>query len=175
MAASLAQILVYMTRQQISFGEAIAHFPVPFALVFYCLIVMSYPAPLTVYHVYLMARGETTREFLSGRKLPEKDRYRPFTLGNWMLNWVAVLCRPKPPSYYQFKKSYHQGDQRLGSVRREKWIDHKVSKDSMGQEGLEMHDVSPAVTDLTKKQPRNDGERGSVSWTNSRLHTAAGS
>ncbi|KAJ9155422.1 Palmitoyltransferase [Pleurostoma richardsiae] len=150
--APLAQILVYMDREHISFGASISHFRVPFAMVIYGVIGFLYPAALTAYHLFLMARGETTREFLNSHKFLKKDRYRAFTQGNWVLNWIAVLCRPKPPTYYRFKKKYVEGDQRLG-IRKTR---HKTSvKD--GQQGMEMQDVEPAQS----------GFQGPVSLRNS--------
>ncbi|KAM7185635.1 palmitoyltransferase ERF2 [Naviculisporaceae sp. PSN 640] len=137
LSSCLAQVLVYMNRQHVSFGEAISHFPVPFALVFYSLLGMAYPLPLTVYHLFLIRRGETTREFLSGRKLPLAERYRPFTLGAFGRNLVAVLCRPRGPSYYQFKRGYSKGDQRLAGEKRKRktW--------GIGSEGGKKKAVSP--------------------------------
>jgi palmitoyltransferase ZDHHC9/14/18 len=136
-AASLTQILVYMTRESISFGGAIDHFRVPFAMVIYGFLGALYPAALTGYHVYLMARGETTREFLNSRKFPKKDRYRAFTQRNWAMNWVAVLCRPRPPTYYQFKGSYLDGDQRLRQPQT------TGDRPLESKEGMEMHSVKP--------------------------------
>ncbi|TPX14474.1 uncharacterized protein E0L32_005438 [Thyridium curvatum] len=136
-AACLAQILVYQNRENISFGAAIDHFRVPFALVFYCIIGLLYPAALMGYHLFLMGRGETTREFLNSHKFLKKDRYRAFSQGNWVKNWIVVLCRPRPPTYYRFKQSYTKGDQRLARDRRpQRKVDSK--------EGLEMQDVKPA-------------------------------
>ena len=138
MAASLAQILVYQSRENISFADAISHFRVPFFLVIYGVLAFLYPAALMGYHIFLMARGETTREFLNSHKFLKKDRYRAFTQGNWVKNWIVVLCRPKPPTYYRFKKEYVEGDQRLG-IRRDQR--KPPLKDS--QQGMEMQDVNP--------------------------------
>jgi len=138
--ASLAQILVYQRREDISFGSSINHFRVPFAMVIYGFLAAAYPAALTGYHVFLMARGETTREYLNSRKFLKKDRYRAFTQANWCKNWIVVLCRPRPPSYYQFKRRYEEGDQRLSAQRRTQGIiigRRKREKD----EGMEMQDV----------------------------------
>ncbi|CAK7225266.1 Eukaryotic peptide chain release factor GTP-binding subunit [Sporothrix curviconia] len=113
LAASLAQVLVYRSREGISFGAAISHFRVPFSMVIYGVLACSYPVPLMGYHLFLMARGETTREFLNSHKFPKKDRYRAYTQGSMFLNWVAVLCRPRPPTYLRFKSPHIVGDQRL--------------------------------------------------------------
>ncbi len=113
MAASLVQLLVYSNRESVSFGAAINHFRVPFAMFIYGILACSYPLPLMGYHIFLMARGETTREFLNSHKFPKKDRYRAYTQGNMFLNWISILCRPRLPTYYQFKSPHVQGDQRL--------------------------------------------------------------
>lgn len=135
LAASLAQILVYMDREHVSFGASINKFRVPFAMVIYGFFGILYPAALTGYHVFLMARGETTREYLNSHKFLKKDRYRTFTQAGWIKNWRAVLCRPRPPTYYQFKRRYAPGDQRLGPKRRGGKI--KTSE----KDGVEMTDV----------------------------------
>ncbi|CAK7215440.1 Eukaryotic peptide chain release factor GTP-binding subunit [Sporothrix eucalyptigena] len=118
LAASLAQVLVYRSQEGISFGAAISHFRVPFAMVIYGFLACSYPVPLMGYHLFLMARGETTREFLNSHKFPKKDRYRAYTQGSMFLNWIAVLCRPRPPTYLRFKSPHIVGDQRLTSQPR---------------------------------------------------------
>ncbi|KUI61265.1 Palmitoyltransferase erf2 [Cytospora mali] len=142
LAASLAQILVYRKREGVSFSQAINHDAVPFAMVFYGFIGFLYPAALTTYHMFLMARGETTREFLNSHKFVKKDRYRAFTQGTWYKNWSAVLCRPRPPTYYHFKKRYHEGDQRLAELRiKERRRQAKTQQQQ--QEGVELGDVPP--------------------------------
>jgi palmitoyltransferase ZDHHC9/14/18 len=138
--ASLAQILVYMNRQDVSFGDSIGRFRVPFAMVIYGFIAFTYPGALMGYHVFLMARGETTREYLNSQKFLKKDRYRAFTQDSWFKNWVVVLCRPRPPSYYSFKKKYGEGDQRLRAYRRDQQ-QHRSRPDS---DGVEMQDVKVA-------------------------------
>lgn len=137
LGASLAQILVYKDREGVSFGAAISEFRVPFAMVIYGFFGFMYPAALTGYHVFLMARGETTREYLNSHKFLKKDRYRAFTQASWFKNWFVVLCRPRPPTYYQFKRKYVAGDQRLGAARRE------AERKSREKEGVEMTDVTP--------------------------------
>ncbi|CAK7274854.1 Eukaryotic peptide chain release factor GTP-binding subunit [Sporothrix epigloea] len=113
LAASLAQVLVYRSREHVSFVAAISHFRVPFAMAIYGFLACLYPLPLMGYHLFLMARGETTREFLNSHKFPKKDRFRAYTQGSMFLNWVAVLCRPRPPTYLRFKSPHLEGDQRL--------------------------------------------------------------
>ncbi|KAL2136409.1 hypothetical protein VTI74DRAFT_3843 [Chaetomium olivicolor] len=161
--ASLAQILVYMNRQNVSFGGAISHFRVPFAMVIYGFLAFLYPAALMGYHIFLTARGETTREYLNSHKFLKKDRYRAFTQGSWFKNWFVVLCRPRPPSYYQFKRAHAEGDQRLGPHRRARHPTRREEVDP--KEGVEMQDVKP-------QQPRQ-GETGFVGPVS--LRTAANS
>ena len=115
--ASLGQLAAYKSKEGVSFGDAIDHFRVPFAMVVYGFLAFLYPAALMTYHVYLMARGETTREFLNSHKFLKKDRYRAFTQASILKNWVVVLCRPRPPTYYRFKNRYEDGDQRFGDRR----------------------------------------------------------
>ncbi|KAF1980910.1 zf-DHHC-domain-containing protein [Aulographum hederae CBS 113979] len=116
-AASLAHVLIYMNRENISFGASINRWRVPFAMVVYGFIALWYPLSLWGYHFFLMARGETTREYLNSHKFMKKDRHKPFTQGVFWKNWVAVLCRPRPPTYLRFKDVYEEGDQRFGPRR----------------------------------------------------------
>ncbi|PHH92994.1 hypothetical protein CDD83_2483 [Cordyceps sp. RAO-2017] len=134
-ATSLAQVLLYMDREHVSFSRAIDHFRVPFALAILGFFEFLYPAALMGYHLFLMARGETTREFMNSHKFAKKQRYRAFSQGGIARNLLAVLCRPRPPTYYRFKNRYRHGDQRLGSRRH-----HHARKNS---QGLEMDAVQP--------------------------------
>jgi palmitoyltransferase ZDHHC9/14/18 len=112
--ASLAHVLLYRYKERISFGDAIHRLRVPFAMAIYGVIATPYPIALYGYHLFLMGRGETTREFLNSQKFMKRDRHRPFTQGNAIKNWVIVLCRPRPPTYLHFKRRYEEGDQRFG-------------------------------------------------------------
>ncbi|KAH7316544.1 DHHC palmitoyltransferase-domain-containing protein [Stachybotrys elegans] len=136
-ATSLTQLLVYRRDHGVSFGEAVNHFRGCLALLIYSIVGLLYPLALSGYHVFLMSRGETTREYINSHKFAKKERYRVFTQGNMFKNIVSVLCRPRPPTYYQFKSKYEPGDQRLG-VRRDK-------RARAGSQGLEMHNVGPAA------------------------------
>lgn len=138
LGSCLGQITTYASLENISVGQAIDHFRVPFALVIYGFLGFLYPAALMLYHVFLMARGETTREFLNSHKFLKKDRYRAFTQGNWVKNWIVVLCRPRPPTYYRFKEIAVQGDQRLAARKRSEL------RRAETKEGMEMQDVGPA-------------------------------
>lgn len=132
-AVSLAQILVYAHINHTSAGNAISHFRVPFAMMIYGLLAAPYPTALTGYHLFLMARGETTREYLNSHKFMKTERHRPFTQGSVLRNWMAVLCRPRPPTYLNFKKVYEEGDQRFG--------ERKGKRTAPLAEGVEMNDV----------------------------------
>jgi len=139
LGASLGQILAYSSNEGISFGEAVSQLRVPFAMVIYGFFGFLYPASLMGYHIFLMARAETTREYLNSHKFLKKERYRAFTQGSWFKNWFVVLCRPRPPTYYGFKGGYSEGDQRFGPVKK---TQHQAQVDS--KEGMEMQDVKAA-------------------------------
>lgn len=136
LGASLAQILVYRARQSISFGAAISHFRVPFAMAIYGFLAFPYPAALMAYHLFLMGRGETTREYLNSHKFPKKDRHRPFTQGSIIKNWIVVLCRPRPPTYLRFKRKYEDGDQRFGERKGKRTA--PLTKEVQGGTGVAM-------------------------------------
>lgn len=135
-AASLAQVLVFSNEENVSFGEAVGHFRVPFAMVIYGFLGFMYPAALMGYHLFLMGRGETTREFLNSHKFLKKERYRAFTQGSIWRNWVVVLCRPRPPTYYRFKYRFEEGDQRFGERR-----NAQRSNSSRDGQDMEMQNV----------------------------------
>lgn len=136
--ACLAHILVYMTRENISFGSSIDKLRVPWAMVLYGAVAGPYPASLWVYHLFLVGRGETTREYLNSHKFVKADRHRPFTQGNFLRNWISVLLRPRPPTFMQFKHPYEEGDQRLSTQKRK----HRA-RDVESQAGIEMQHVGP--------------------------------
>lgn len=135
LATSLTQVLVYKKREGISFGAAIGHFRAPFALAIIALVALIYPLSLMGYHLFLMARGETTREYINSHKFTKKERYRAYSQGNWLKNLIAVLCRPRTPAYYRFKSKYRHGDQRLG-------IHHSQRRSRKSSQGLEMDTVT---------------------------------
>jgi palmitoyltransferase ZDHHC9/14/18 len=137
--ACLAQVLLHMSRERVSFGTAADTFRVAFALVIYGFLGGLYPMALMGYHLFLMARGETTREFLNSHKFTKKDRYRAFSQRSWLKNWVVVLCRPRPPTYYRFKGRYEAGDQRLAARRR-----GEARPVIDARDGMEMQDVGAA-------------------------------
>lgn len=113
-AASIAHLALYSHKNHISFGHAISKQRLAMAMFIYGLLATPYPMALWAYHLMLMARGETTREFLQSHKFRKQDRHRPFTQGNIFKNWIVVLLRPRPPAYLHFKRKYEEGDQRFG-------------------------------------------------------------
>ena len=90
-----------------------------------------------VYHLFLMARGETTREYLNSHKFIKSERHRAFTQENIIKNWIVVLCRPRPPTYMHFKRKYEEGDQRFGERRGKKAATIVKAADE-GAPGVEM-------------------------------------
>ncbi|KAL2831213.1 DHHC palmitoyltransferase-domain-containing protein [Aspergillus cavernicola] len=138
LGASLAHILVYRLQEGISFGDAIDKWRVPFAMVIYGAIAAPYPASLWVYHLFLVGRGETTREYLNSHKFAKTDRHRPFTQGNIIRNWITVFGRPRPPTYMQFKEHYQEGDQRLSTMKR-----RFLPRNMEPQSDIEMQRVPP--------------------------------
>jgi palmitoyltransferase ZDHHC9/14/18 len=106
-----------MHQENLDFGGAISQCRVPFAMVIYAILAFPYPLALTLYHLFLMGRGETTREYLNSHKFVKSERYRAFTHNNAFTNWLVALCRPRPPTYLRFKHGHELGDQRLGEVK----------------------------------------------------------
>ncbi|KAF7170241.1 hypothetical protein CNMCM5623_002718 [Aspergillus felis] len=138
LGASLAHVLVYRAREGVSFGSAIDKWRVPWAMVIYGALAAPYPASLWAYHLFLVGRGETTREYLNSHKFAKADRHRPFTQGNVFRNWISVLARPRPPTYLQFKRAYQEGDQRLSALKRK-----DRPRDVEAQADIEMQHVPP--------------------------------
>ena len=106
----------------------------------YGILITPYPASLTAYHIFLMGRGETTREYLNLHKFLKIDRHRPFTQGNFFKNLIVILMRPRPPSNLHFKTRYVVGDQRFG-LSKSKEIDVAKQHES----GVEMQNFNRTV------------------------------
>jgi palmitoyltransferase ZDHHC9/14/18 len=120
----------------------------------YGVLATPYPTSLLGYHLFLMGRGETTREYLNSHKFAKVDRHRPFTQENFIKNWLAVLGRPKPPTYLHFKREYQEGDQRFGSRR-----SPQVQAGGADGNGLEMKPVSAtqrAFEGPASRRPRQE-------------------
>ena len=142
MFGSLGHCLRYASMEQISLASSINVNRAPFAMFIYAILATPYPACLWGYHLWLIARGETTREYLNSHKFLKKDRHRPFTYGNILKNWIAVLNRPRPPTYLRFKARYEEGDQRFGP-RRGKRQAPLVAEQRNG--GMELKNVDGAT------------------------------
>ncbi|KAI9879903.1 MAG: Eukaryotic peptide chain release factor GTP-binding subunit [Pleopsidium flavum] len=153
--ASLAHCLKYMAMEGVSFREAINEWRVPLAMALYGVLALPYPSTLFAYHLYLTGRGETTREFLNSHNFPKKDRHRPFSQGSFIKNWVAVLLRPRPPTYLHFMRKYEEGDQRFGA-RRGQTQAPLVAAQQGG--GIEMQNVSGANPKFEGPNTRTAGE-----------------
>lgn len=114
---SIVHVVYYGKRHNLSFAESLTgrtQERIAFAMFIYAILALPYPGSLFIYHLFLIARGETTREYLNSHKFLKKDRHRPFTQASWLRNWTSVLMRPRPPSYMQFRHAYREGDVRLG-------------------------------------------------------------
>ncbi|OTA32060.1 hypothetical protein BTJ68_07244 [Hortaea werneckii EXF-2000] len=127
LAFSTTHVAVYGAQNSLSFRAALSgrtQERMAFAMLLYSLLALPYPASLFAYHVFLLARGETTREYLNSHKFLPRDRHRPFTLGGkWTRNWIAGLCRPRGLGYLDFGKKWETGDGRFGF-----WVGKKERK-----------------------------------------------
>ena len=137
--ACLGHILLYRSKHHETFRQAVDHWRVPLVLVIYAVLATPYPAALWLYHSILIAKGETTREYLNSHKFAKKDRHRPYTLGRIWKNWIAVLGRPRSPTYLRFKDEYVEGDQRFGPRRGHRQA--PLVPEQQGGGGIEMSGV----------------------------------
>ncbi|KAB8356325.1 hypothetical protein FH972_023909 [Carpinus fangiana] len=133
-AASIGHVVAYANQNGISVAQSIGINRVPFAMFLYGLIAFCYPTALWGYHNFLILRGQTTREYLQSNKFQKKDRHRPFNQASVLNNLVAVLCRPRPASYLQFKKPHEAGDQRLSESKVSQFKSRKQQRNG----GVEM-------------------------------------
>lgn len=182
LAFSIVHIQTYAHRHKISFGASLSgrsQERVAFAMIIYSLLALPYPSSLFVYHLFLIARGETTREYLNSHKFPKKDRHRPFTQSSLLRNWMAVLLRPRPPTYMRFKARYQQGDIRLGHTmpkkQRKANLKNRYSVQgpgnvngnaAKGAEGHEMKSLPPLPPPSSHgKQQASSESRGGIAGT----------
>ncbi len=156
--ASLCHCLKYMAMEGISFGEAINEWRVPFAMALYGVLALPYPSTLFAYHLYLTGREETTRELLNSHKFPKKDRHRPFSHRNFIKNWVAVLVRPRPPTYLHFRRKYEEGDQRFGARRGQTQAPLVAEQQGGGMEMENVGGANPTFEGPTTRAARAPGE-----------------
>ena len=138
---SLGLCLHYASEFNISVGQAIDQNRVAFAMFIYGLLVFIYPASLSGYHLFLMSRGETTRELLTSRKFEKEHRHRPYDHEGVFKNLGTVLCRPRPPTYLRFKDVFIEGDQRFAPTGRNRQA--PLTKEQQGG-GLEMQSIAPS-------------------------------
>jgi palmitoyltransferase ZDHHC9/14/18 len=136
---SLAVCINYSIANSVPFTTAIDEFRVAFAMFIYGIPAAVYPLCLTGYHLFLMGRGYTTREYLNSHNLAKKDRFRPFDHGNWWSNLRIVLSRERPPTYLRFKDEYIKGDPRFDVRRGHR--DTPLSAEQQGR-GLEMQKMN---------------------------------
>lgn len=159
LAASLAHILVWRQRHHATFGHAINVWRVPFAMCIYAILIIPYPASLWGYHLFLMGRGETTREYLNSHKFLPKDRHRPFSQHSILRNWASIVTRPRPPTYMRFKHGYSAGDQRLGEKRKAK-ARKSAEKQGEKNEDVEMKEMNGVNNGSTNASTNTVGFQG---------------
>ena len=150
--ASLGLCTNYASTHGIPFREAIDYYRTPFALFVLGLLLTPYPASLMAYHLFLMGRGETTREYLNSHHFLKKDRHRPFDQGSVFRNWLTVLLRTKTPTYLRFKDAYVEGDPRFGQRRGARQA--PLTDEQQGG-GMEMHSISGNVPSFQGPSTRN--------------------
>ncbi|KAL8687944.1 MAG: hypothetical protein Q9218_006019 [Villophora microphyllina] len=152
--ASLGHCLRYKSEHHISFAHAVDKQRLPFAMFLYGLLAAPYPACLWAYHLYLTGRGETTREYLNSHKFLKKDRHRPFSQGSFIRNWLVVFLRPRPPTYYHFRKEYEEGDRRFGERRGKRSA--PLAPEQQGGGGMELGDVGGTKATVQGQVPPRD-------------------
>lgn len=141
--ASLGHLLGDARERHRSFAWSLRHNGVATAMFIYGLIIFLYPAALCAYHIFLIVRGQTTREYLNSNKFLKKDRHRPFRQKTWAASLVTVLLRPRPPTNLNFKRKYEEGDQRFGQRRGQRTT--PLAKEQQGGGGgVEMQRINGA-------------------------------
>ncbi|TKA23670.1 hypothetical protein B0A50_06506 [Salinomyces thailandicus] len=173
LAFAVVHVALYGQQNGISFSASLSgrtQERMAFALFIYATLALPYPASLAAYHIFLIARGETTREYLNSHKFLPKDRHRPFSQAGIMRNFFAVLARPRPPSYMQFKLAYQRGDVRMGYLEdkeeRREGMKGRFSVVKDGQEGgekrgVEMQALSPSEGGRARSRGVVSGGAGS--------------
>jgi palmitoyltransferase ZDHHC9/14/18 len=170
LAFSITHVVLYGKRNGISFSASLSgrtQERVAFAMFLYSILALPYPGSLFGYHLFLIARGETTREYLNSHKFLKKDRHRPFSQSGLLRNWMSVLMRPRPPTYLQFRHPYTPGDTRMGHTvpKKQRKRDLKNRYSTTGPAGggangnaggMEMKSLPPLPpnTASTQGQPR---------------------
>ena len=152
--ASIAHLALHATRDHVGFGSAIHKYQVAFAGFIYGLVATPYPLSLWGYHLFLIGRGETTREYLQSHKLRKQDRHKPFTQGNFIKNWIVVLLRPRPPTYLHFKHRYEEGDQRFGERKGKRTTPRAPEQQGNGLEMQNIGGMFPSFQGPMNRTPR---------------------
>ena len=133
-AASLGHLLGWAHTNGTSLATSFGRNGVAAFTFIYGLVIFLYPAALWGYHLFLIVRGQTTREYLNSKKFLKKDRHRPFHQKTWWRNLVVVLLRPRPPTNLGFKRRYVEGDRRFGERRGRRTA--PLSKEQRGGGGM---------------------------------------
>jgi palmitoyltransferase ZDHHC9/14/18 len=120
-AACMAHIVIWAHVNDTDVEDSINENRVPLAVAIYGFLAALYPIALVGYHLFLIMRGETTREYMQSHKFARQDRHRPYNQGSIWKNLIAVLVRPRPPTYLRFKNRLEAGDRRFGNERRGFW------------------------------------------------------
>ncbi|KAK9260028.1 DHHC palmitoyltransferase-domain-containing protein [Lipomyces tetrasporus] len=92
-------VLILNRQKSSTMIAAIRYAPVSFALAIYAALGSIYPTSLGLYHIFLMSRGENTREFLRNRHVNKLERRRPYDTRIIRRNILYVLCSPRRMSY----------------------------------------------------------------------------
>lgn len=169
-AFALTHIAIYANRNDVSFGTALSgrwQERMAFAAFVYAVLAMPYPGSLFVYHVFLMSRGETTREYLNTHKFAVKDRHRPYAMPSFWKNLSVALSRPRGPSYMEFKRRYVEGDVRLGylkpaSERQRDEVNEKVARESRVKDMMKRLSVIGHSTNGADQATDNPSDPSSV-------------
>jgi len=109
---NVIHLIFWKDQENASFMDAVDHWRVPFAMIIYGALAAPYPLALVGYHLFLVGRGETTREYLHSHKFVRSERHRPFSQKSLWKNFMVVLCRPRPPTFVELKSRFRPGDQR---------------------------------------------------------------
>jgi len=90
---------------------------VSLALACYGILGAFYPFALVTYHFYLVMTGQNTHEYLRNKSLVPSERGNPFNRGNFLKNFFAVLCWPKPITYVQPRAYFKLEDHRFDKLQ----------------------------------------------------------
>lgn len=168
LAASIVHVINYRNYFGLTTTHAIRQCGsgVPFAMFIIGILAFAYPASLWIYHIYLTARGSSTREFINERRFLKKDRHRPFDQGSWWKNMVSVIVRARPPTYLHFRAKYEEGDPRFGPRRGKRTAPLVPQAQGGGVEMKELPERAPAFQGPTSRQLNGPVDRTPRSQAN---------